>query len=158
MSSKTNTGSDEKVNTPSSTVHTSSLSPAAVEAEERGNRLIEQHLNNHAHTKLLTAEELIEYTNNDCYQVSQNISNKKIMSVKHRGETYYPAFQFDPDSRKLRSWVLGMIEILDELDLDGRSFAVWSVIPSDRFGGDAPIEHMDDEDFFSTAAASLTPV
>lgn len=158
MYSKANNDPEAVSNVPASNIATSSISTAVIEAEERGNTLIEDYLNSRSHTRLLTAKEFVKYTENDQEWLSEGLNNQEIMSVEYKGECYYPAFQINPDNREIRAWVSKMIEILDELDLDVRDFAIWTTIPSGRFEGDAPIEHVGDDDFLPNAAASLAPM
>lgn len=148
-------GVERSANEPA-TAESAQLSPAVEQAEVNARALLEK-LNSHPHTRLLSAGSMARYADKGRNWPSQRASRGELIRVDHAGKAYYPAFQIDPDSAEVRSWVPKMIEILDELDLDGRDFTIWAAIKSDRFGGDAPVEHMGDEDFLSKAAGAFTP-
>lgn len=135
---------------------TSELSSTVTEAEAGAQRILDE-LNRHRHTSLLTASGMADYAHRGRNWAAENTRQGRLIAVSHAGRTFYPAFQIDPDKREVRGWVPKMIQILEELGLDGRDFTIWAAIKSDRFRGDAPVEHMGDEDFLTKAAAALTP-
>lgn len=146
----------QKVKRRTSSTQTSEVSPAVNDAQVGSQQILDD-LNRHRHTSLLTASEMAAYAHRGRNWAAENARQGRLIAVNHAGRTFYPAFQIDPDKRELRSWVPKMVQILEELDLDGRDFTIWAAIGSDRFKGDAPVEHVGDEDFIAKAAAALTP-
>ena len=49
-------------------------------------------------------------------------------------------------------------ELLEDREMDGRSFALWAASPSQRFGGATPADHAGDDDFLTKAAGDLADV
>lgn len=112
-------------------------------------------LNQDPQTRLLTADEMAEYADRNRSWPSESAREGRLISVRHDGETYYPAFQIDPVQRESWYWVSTMARILESEEITGRSFTLWAAIPSPRFGHDTPATHTGDSDFMAKAAADL---
>lgn len=86
---------------------------------------------------------------------AENACKSMLIRVQHAGEVLYPAFQIDADTRTVYPWIPQMIELLSELQYDGRSLAVWAATLSPRFDGDIPALHTGDPEFLRKAAGDL---
>ncbi|MCH8565190.1 hypothetical protein LTH96_05510 [Nesterenkonia sp. LB17] len=112
-------------------------------------------LNQDPQTQLLTAGEMADYVDKARNWPSDAARKGRLISVRHAGKTYYPAFQIDPVHREPWGWVSTMARILTNEGVSGRSFTMWAATPSPRFGGDTPAMHTRDPDFMPKAAADL---
>lgn len=120
-------------------------------------RLLDR-LNENEDTRLLSAGEISCRAGRGRNWAAQNARSGALIRVVHAGKIYYPAFQIDPGTRAIRPWVQSVIAVLDELDLDGRSFAVWAATPSPLFDGDPPAAHAGDANFLTVTAKALAEV
>lgn len=106
-------------------------------------------------TRLLTADEMVEYVDQSRTWPSDAARDGRLIAVRHDEETNYPAFQIDPVHREPWGWVSTMARILQNEGVSGRSFTLWAATPSPRFGRDTPAMHTGDPDFMAKAAADL---
>ncbi|MCH8563697.1 hypothetical protein LTI14_10800 [Nesterenkonia sp. YGD6] len=112
-------------------------------------------LNQNPQARLLTAGEMADYVDKARNWPSDSARKGRLISVRHAGETYYPAFQIDTVHRETWEWVSTMAGILENEGTTGRSFTLWAATPSPRFDGDTPAMHTGDPDFMTKAAADL---
>lgn len=129
-------------------------SPAVASGLATSQRLLAR-LEEHEGTRLLSAAEMARFAQKSRNWPADKVRAGQLIRVKHAGQVRYPAFQIDLRTREIWPWVPQMVQILDELGLDGRSFAVWAAVKSSRFDGDPPAVHAGDEDFLFKAAAAL---
>ena len=132
-------------------------SSAVAAGKVESQRLIDQ-LNARPTTKLLSAADMAEYAGRSRNWPAEAARRRKLISVQHAGRTLYPAFQIDPRTRKVRTWVSSMAQALDDVDIDGRAFTIWSAISSQSFQGDRPADRAGDQDFLARASRDLAEV
>lgn len=129
-------------------------SPAAAAAKAASQQLLDR-LDEDPHTALLTGSEMATYASKSRNWPAEAARNHRLIALRHAGKTYYPAFQIDPEQREPWAWVIPMVEILEDQDTSGRSFALWAANSSPWFNGEAPAEHVGDPDFLRKAAGDL---
>ena len=92
---------------------------------------------------LLTSAQVAELAGSDARNVSQLAWRLKdegrIFSVDHRGRTFYPALQFDPQTGRPREVIKELIAILEPL-FTGWSLALWFATANDWLDGARPVE------------------
>lgn len=136
------------------TIAATQPSPGVAAGKAAAQQLLDR-LDGSPETRLLSAGEMATYTHKGRNWPSEATRRQRLISVEHAGKTFYPAFQIDPQRRAPRSWVATMVEVLEDREMDGRSFALWAASPSQRFGGDIPADHADEDTFLVKAAGDL---
>lgn len=74
-----------------------------------------------------------------------------------RGNRYvYPGFQFDRESGKTHPHIPGLIAVAADVGWDHEDLVFWLVSPSEYFGGERPVDHLDDVDFVTKVQLAAT--
>lgn len=92
---------------------------------------------------LLSSAEVAELAGSEARNAAQLAWRLKeegrIFAVEHRGQTFYPALQFDAESGKPRETIKELIAALAPL-YSGWSLALWFATPNDWLDGARPYE------------------
>ena len=96
---------------------------------------------------LLNPEEVLEALNlpkTDVDVVSRMRADGQLLAIE-RGRAYaYPGFQFE--SGHVAPVIPALVELAHEVALSQNELVVWLCSPSGYFGGDRPVEHLDEPD------------
>ncbi|NKX55293.1 hypothetical protein [Arthrobacter mobilis] len=72
--------------------------------------------------------------------------NGSLLGVRLWQETVYPGFQFDRRTGRVLEAIPRLVSAARELGLGNEDLVFWLCSPSRHYGGDCPVEHLDDSD------------
>lgn len=80
----------------------------------------------------------------------------KLISIKRGNKQLYPGFQFDRGAQKVRPAIQDLVAVAAEVGWDEQDLVFWLVSPSGYFGGERPVDHLDDVDLVDKARLAAT--
>lgn len=80
----------------------------------------------------------------------------KLIGIKRGNKYVYPGFQFDRRSGQVHPLIPELIAMAAEIGWDQEDLALWMVSPSGYFGGERPVDHLDDVDLVDKARLAAT--
>jgi hypothetical protein len=98
---------------------------------------------------LLTADEvlkILKLPKDEPRLLDQLRATGKILAVKRGSTIAFPGFQFRAEAGLVEPVIVDLVELAQDVGWSQEDLVIWLCSPSGYFGGDRPVEHLDDAD------------
>lgn len=80
----------------------------------------------------------------------------KLIGIRRGNPVLYPGFQVDRTAEKVLPVIPELLRMAKDVGWDQEDLVLWLVSPSGYFGGDRPVDHLDDADLVNKGRQKAT--